>query len=410
MEPDEETPLVEQTSQPSRWQALTGFLTPRGAFETLMEDEITYQPWKLAAWKSLFAVKGSIWVSRSLWLTMLKLLGLTFLTVIVVVLVMPKPHKLKVSRFIEISKFLTLFVGLLLGFFITSSLVRWHECMQGFLELGDAIRNLQMQLCALDAPGESIDMCMRYGLLSGALLRIQLSVEMLPKDERGSKRDMMWRELLSTSNEQLGYQVKFTPQEYQIVKTIRDPAGLMWTWVASIVARMAQDGAIPPMASPTYGRIMNLAQDAHDGIRHVRSSISVQAPFVYVHTLVSLVHINNMLNGFCLGMVIGSVCSEILMRHRGHFIHDTEVPQDGTDRDVQFVSITTFICLIGPFLYQAIMEIGLALAQPFASQYAKVPIERLQGMLEEDLADGKILASNTPHWDRPSWRESVAKK
>lgn len=284
--------------------------------------------------------------------------------------------------------------------------------MQGFLELGDAIRNLQMQLCALDAPAESIDMCMRYGMLSGVLLRIQLSVEMLPQQERAETRDKMFMELLDRSGESLGYEPKFTEEEVEIVRPIRDPAGLMWTWVASIVARLAQDGHIPPMASPTYGRIMNLAQDAHNGIRHVRSSISIQAPFIYVHTLVSLVHINNMLNGICLGMVIGSVCSEMLMRYRGHLLHDTEVPADGTeDRDAQFIIITTFICLIGPLLYQAIMEIGLALAQPFASQgYARVPVERLQNMLEEDLADGKLLAGSLPHWEKPSWRESQSAK
>merc|ERR1719352_269659 len=84
----------------------------------------------------------------------------------------------------------------------------------------------------------------------------------------------------------------------------------LWMWVASLVGRMAQDGDIPPMASPTYGRIMNIAQNAHGGIRTVKQSIYVQAPFTYVHTLAILVHVNNIISvasfGVGLGLTVGT--------------------------------------------------------------------------------------------------------
>merc|ERR1719247_2320372 len=96
-----------------------------------------------------------------------------------------------------------------------------------------------------------------------------------------------------------------TSGEADDLKSTRDPPGMMWIWVAALMGRLAQDGFIPPMASPTYGRIMNLAQNAHGGIRSVRASISVQAPLTYTHMLATLVHTNNLLNAVTFGIVSG---------------------------------------------------------------------------------------------------------
>merc|ERR1719272_1158450 len=53
--------------------------------------------------------------------------------------------------------------------------------------------------------------------------------------------------------------------ETEVLQLVDDPASLVWIWVASLVGRMAQDGEIPGMPTPTYGRIMNLVQEAHGG-------------------------------------------------------------------------------------------------------------------------------------------------
>lgn len=42
--------------------------------------------------------------------------------------------------------------GLLLGFFLSSSVQRWYNCTNGFLELFDAVRGLHMQLNAMGVP------------------------------------------------------------------------------------------------------------------------------------------------------------------------------------------------------------------------------------------------------------------
>lgn len=369
-------------------------------------DEMTYQPGSLLRWSSLLLPTGSIWRSRHLWFTMLKLAGIAFVICAVVVLTVPDPVSLKIEHFLKISYFLNFFVGLCVSFFMKSSLERWHDCTEGFLELGDAIRNLHMQFQALGVPEERADMCIRYGLLSGYFLRSQLVYETQSPKEIQETKQRMWEAITSTSTKVAkGISPKIDHDELKLLMTVSDPAGVMWNWISSLVARMAEDGEIPGMATPTYGRIMNLCQDAHDGIRHVRSSISVRAPFVYVHMLASLVHINNLLNAFSLGLVFGVAASGHLMHSGHHPVFKEAVRGNQVERDASFCGVTVLVCTLGPLFYQAITEISIALSQPFASKFGKIPVDRLLHILEEDLSDGKVVSRQLPHWERPRFKQ-----
>ena len=64
-----------------------------------------------------------------------------------------------------------------------------------------------------------------------------------------------------------------------VCKDIVDPAQTLWVWITSLLTRLAADGEIPPMASPTYGRVITMAEQAYQGIRAVRASIRVQPPY-----------------------------------------------------------------------------------------------------------------------------------
>merc|ERR1719461_1433208 len=74
---------------------------------------------------------------------------------------------------------------------------------------------------------------------------------------------------------------------------------------------MAQDGEIPPMASPTYGRILNLVQQAYGSIREVKEFMTAKAPYIYIHTLAVLVHFNNIINAINFGMTLGTTVATL---------------------------------------------------------------------------------------------------
>ena len=65
--------------------------------------------------------------------------------------------------------------------------------------------------------------------------------------------------------------------------------------VTSLLTRMAADGEVPAMPTPTYGKIMSLADQAYGGIREVQGAICVQPPYVYVQTIAMLVNAPGMM-------------------------------------------------------------------------------------------------------------------
>merc|ERR1719407_206072 len=108
---------------------------------------------------------------------MLKLTGVAAVVCVITIVCIPNPAQMKVAKFTSVSKFLNVVVGLLLGFFLSSSVIRWYSCVNGFLELLDAIRNLQMQFVALGVPDSEALLCLRWGFSSGWLLYGQLLIE-----------------------------------------------------------------------------------------------------------------------------------------------------------------------------------------------------------------------------------------
>jgi len=328
------------------------------------------------------------------------------------VLVLPNPAAMKVAKFTSVSKFLNVVVGLLLGFFLSSSMNRWYSCVNGFLELLDAIRNMQMQLVALGVPEKETMLCLRYGFASAWLLYSQLLIEAKHQsthEESSRERDEMWLKF-TTQIAQIdpsGTQTLLEHDEEKVLRLTRDPPGMMWMWVAALIGRMAQDGWIPPMASPTYGRVMNLCQSAHGGIRQVRAAISVQAPLTYTHMLATLVHVNNLLNAMTFGVVSGVAagCALQASGYKQYGLHyqGEAASSRETTQDWQNMAVTFLYCFFGPLLYQALLLIAMHLAQPFDSIEARIPLDRLLNQLEIDMVNGREVLDAMP-FERPCFK------
>merc|ERR1719281_1516474 len=135
----------------------------------------------------------TVWRSLKLWQMMGQLAAIAIVIAVITVMIVPNPVVLKVGKFTEISKFLNVVVGLLLGFFLSSSMNRWYTCVNGFLSLLDSIRNLQMQFTALGVPEPQTILALRYGLSSAWLLYGQLIVETKRGDDEKNARQTMWQ-------------------------------------------------------------------------------------------------------------------------------------------------------------------------------------------------------------------------
>lgn len=365
-----------------------------------VNSSMMYKASILGTWEAFAKMNTTVWMSGRLWRMMGWLCVISIATAAAPLSFVHDPLKMNVSSLSKVSQFLNVVVGLLLGFFLTNSINKWYSCVDGFLCLLDSVRNLQMQFIALGVPDEDAGHILRHAYASGVLLNEQLQFDykkLLPNFDFDVENGHMW-EAISNHPVNIGYggeRPLLDAFEIKLLRDTRDPPSVIWTWIAASVGRLAQDGLIPPMQSPTYGRIMNLLQRAHGGIRKVRAAICVQTPWNYVQCLSSLVHINNAINAIILGLVGGLTLAVSCQRHNRFFTYrGSPATVQEMEQELEQLLCTCLYCIVGPFVYQALLLIGISLSQPFDDAETRIPMDRFLIQLAEDMYDGVILIGN----------------
>jgi hypothetical protein len=361
-------------------------------------DSTQYDITKMTSWAIFGILKGCAWDNAALWRCTGCAVVLACCVATLIVFI-PDSSLIAPEKVEKLGTFLNVFVGLLLGFFLSSSMNRWYNCVSAFLQLLDAIRSMQMQMTALGVARDRTNMLIRYGVLSAWLLHLSLNRE---EDDDGTPADPP-EETPRSSTRKLWQRLEerrpglALPEEKERLMKHTESYALLWTWVASLIGRMAQNGEIPPMASPTYGRILNIVQQAYGSIRDVRALHLVKAPFVYVHTLAVLVHVNNILNAVAFGLVLGLALVEFV--GKGNAYNKTAWANMCCSLFMQFC-----FSMVAPLLYLALLEVSVCVAQPFTYEDAKIPACRFVKNLEEDLKNAASMGDDPPHWEKPFFK------
>jgi len=137
-------------------------------------DSTKYDVSVMTSWRAFATTKGAVFYNPTLWRCMM-------FSTIVAFCVAAGTHMSANARRIDPAKitrlgtFLNVFVGLLLGFFLSSSMNRWYGCVNAFMNLLDAVRSMQMQMIALGVDHERCEKLSRYGILSAWLLHLSLN-------------------------------------------------------------------------------------------------------------------------------------------------------------------------------------------------------------------------------------------
>jgi len=359
---------------------------------------VMYKASIFGTWETFAKIGASVWSASGMWVMMGQLALVSVCAFFVSILLVHDPSSMKVARLSKVSQFLNVIVGLLLSFFLSNSMRRWYACVEGFLSLLDSVRNLQMQFISLGVPRDEAGAILRHAYASGVLLNAQLELEHKKLDkhfEHEAEVDSMWEDI-GQRPVKLGYTDDATAvldkDEIKLLRQTRDPPSVIWTWIAAAIGRLAQDGFVPAMPTPTYGRIMNLCERAHGGIREVRAAICVQTPWNYVQCLSALVHLNNAISAVILGTVGGLVMSLWFQRNHMFFKYrGTPATIQELEEHVEQLWCAMLYCFVGPIVYQALLLIGISLAQPFRDEHAKIPMEQFLFHLEDDMCDGVAL-------------------
>jgi len=365
-------------------------------------DSVTYNAGGLGSLRTLGNLSFTVWKRPAILITAMVLLMTSTVTALLVMLVVKSPHQLDASKWEALSNILNSFVGLLLGFFMSTSMSRWYACMTGFLQVFDSVRALQRQLYSLGVPTAQTDNILRFGVLSSRMLTVDMHLKAM-HDHSKERVEEMWGTIAAGR----GLYTSITDQEMETLRQTADPPGTIWTWVAMFIGRLSQDGWVPPMGSPTYGAIMETVESARKGIRDARTSTIVTPPFIYVQMLAALVHINNIIDAIGFGLTLGAAWATALQeKNLGVYSDEDKVTKGHVARDTQDVIVSMFFGFFGPLIYQALLEVSIAIAQPFSSEDGEIPTRWLLHNLENDLLDNKRAASQLPKgWLQPHFKE-----
>jgi hypothetical protein len=368
---------------------------------------INYDTASLGTWQVFQYSAGTVMQSRRLWKVM-GYLTLVAITMGVLVNLYPKPQEIDPSGFRKIATFLKVFVAFLIGFYITQALGTWKATVAGYLKLCNAVRNTQNVLLVFGVDGMKAQHVVRYGALSVVMLTKELEFALLRKENKIMMEEAMFDEL-----EEQGH---ITPDERHRLEMVHERAELLWVWIASYLAKLSEDGEIPPMATPSFGRVLQQAQGGEIGIREVHTAISIQTPFIYVHTLAGLVHVNNILCAISLGLSVGISVGTFLVHSGYHPVGGEVIIPEGLAGHInptefgphmQKIIVALLGEGIGPFMYTAFLQIALSLAYPFGedSKVARIPHHAFITKLLANAEATKDMAEDPPLWARPHFKK-----
>lgn len=376
----------------------------------LTVDCMTYQTSFLMTWQ-VFCMKGiqTAFSKAKTWRMMLNLTLVALAVGTMPGLLMADPSLLRASKFNRVSAFLNALVCFMLGFYFSMSVARWYACVEGFMQIFDAIRNLQMQLHALGVPDEDKHRCVRYGVLSPWLLSEGFRISGMASNEEIKKAtDQLWADLVKYETgvaEVNCHYLSVSQNEERLLRGVDDPATVMWVWVASMIGRLAQDGIIPPAVCSTYGRILENVQDAQTGIKHVVQTAVVKVPYTYLNFLAIIIHVNNIANAINFGIALGALAGTLASLYDSSGFRPRPEPTD-VFKDAENLVIVLFVNMFGPLIYLGLLDVSVCIAEPFSNHETDIPVKRLLEILTRDLEDRTLMAENTPSWEPPCFKNA----
>jgi len=318
------------------------------------------------------------------------------LIVAAVVVFIPSIHAVDTEGLNFVNNVIRVLLAFILALYMSASVGRWWNSMTSLAAFFEKVRQMQLALSATNAPAERVATTRRYCLLSSALLRFELRT-MWEKD--AATVEKAWVATVKLCRERAWLSAAEEPR--LLAGHPEHRAEMVWSWIGSVLAAQITE-LTKAGAPPTAARVTALAAGCMHFLHKTKASVAFQIPLTYTHTVATLVHVNNIVLAFTSGMVLAI---SIQAAHRyDHALEHGETPggREITDRreglalSVQTFLMRLFYLVISPLVYQAFLQIGSCMNDPFSDADHAAPLSEYIDELEVGLLELEHLAKSKP--------------
>ena len=152
--------------------------------------------------------------------------------------------------------------------------------------------------------------------------------------------------------------------------------------------------------------------DPQVALKEIRMTAEVKIPYVYSHTLSAIVHLNNILCAISMGMTLGACIGALLTNIDSKLtLYGIESqPTVTASQTLQLLLVQSLKCFFVPLLYQACLEICFCLYSAFGGETdeARIPSDRMVDEWSNELAGLMELAAHPPHWTAPAFKHAIS--
>jgi hypothetical protein len=342
----------------------------------MVKDDVCvtdYDPENLTNWKALLHFEGSIFRQKAMWAIVFMQLATALGIAGLLYFFAKDPGQFNSDSMTVVIKTMTVSIAFLLGMFLSSCLGRWWDTVKSIESLFGSIKKLLMTAINLELPREFCESLARACVLSV----IMMETEMTIAKKQGTQADN-WVKMF----DELEANGQMTKAERSVLEQVppMERSFFSWSIVSSELCDIRDDlttGGVPDTVA--YDRLCELVGVGTSSVSALKTLMTFQIPFIYVHMLGFMVHAVNIMTAIGAGVSIGLNLSR--SRRTGH---------------IDFGSITNelMFLLIQAFIYQSFLTIGAALSFPVTGEAYKIPLRRMISTLERQLGTMSRLALN----------------
>merc|ERR550514_130405 len=272
----------------------------------------------------------------------------------------------------QVIKTMTVSIAFLLGMFLSSCLGRWWDTVKSIESLFGSIKKLLMTAINLELPREFCESLARACVLSVIMMEFEMTIQKMP-----GKQEDNWKKRF----DELEANGQMTAHARSVLEQVppMERSFFSWSIVSSELCDVRDDlttGGVPDTVA--YDRLCELVGVGTSSVSALKTLMTFQIPFIYVHMLGFMVHAVNIMTAIGAGVSIG-----------------LNLSRSRTSGIIDFGAIANEIMflLIQAFIYQSFLTIGAALSFPVTGEAYKIPLRRMISTLERQLGTMCKLAT-----------------